>query len=91
MYDVACLGIFVADAIAKTVDGIPEGGKLSFVNQIELHTGGCAVSAAIDMTRMGISTVLIGNLGNDGFGEFIYNELKKEKINTDGIVIKEGI
>lgn len=91
MYDVACLGIFVADAIAKTVDEIPEGGKLSFVNQIALHTGGCAVSAAIDMTRMGISTVLIGCIGNDGFGEFISSELKKENIKTDGIVIKEGI
>lgn len=91
MYDVACLGILVADAIAKTVDEIPEGGKLSFVNQIELHTGGCAVSAAIDMAKMGISTSLIGKIGKDGFGEFLLSELKKEHVNTSGLILKEGL
>ena len=34
MADVTCLGILVADAIAKPVIEIPDSGKLSLVDQI---------------------------------------------------------
>ncbi|MCX7842362.1 MAG: carbohydrate kinase family protein [Clostridia bacterium] len=91
MYDVACLGILVADAIAKTVDSIPDGGKLSFVDQISLHTGGCAANTAIDLSKIGIRTTLLGKVGSDGFGDFITGSLKKEGVNTDGLYVKEGI
>jgi sugar/nucleoside kinase (ribokinase family) len=91
MFDVACLGILVADAIARPVNSIPERGRLSQVSQLTLHTGGCASNAAIDLARIGISTALIGKIGRDGFGEFIHNTLKMENVNTDALVIKDGI
>ena len=45
MFDVAYVGILVADAIAKPVDEIPGRGKLGLIDRIELYTG-CAVNAA---------------------------------------------
>lgn len=91
MFDVTCLGILVADAIAKSVDDMPEEGKLTLVNQLSLHTGGCAVNTAIDLSRLGVNTALVGKVGKDGFGEFMANSLKKENVDTSGLVIKEGI
>jgi sugar/nucleoside kinase (ribokinase family) len=91
MYDVACLGILVADAIAKTVDEVPERGKLQPVEQISLHTGGCAMNASLDLAKLGMKPAILGKVGSDAFGEFIVSTLKKEGINTDGLVVKEGI
>lgn len=87
MYDVACVGIFVADAIAKTVDELPAKGKLDLVDQLDLYTGGCAVNSGIAMAKIGLNTAVLGKMGNDGFGKFIYNSLKEEKVNVDGLIL----
>jgi sugar/nucleoside kinase (ribokinase family) len=87
MYDVACVGILVADAIAKTVDKLPARGKLDLVDQLDLYTGGCAVNSGIAMAKIGLNTAVLGKIGNDGFGKFIYNSLKEEKVNVDGLVL----
>ncbi|WP_094546239.1 carbohydrate kinase family protein [Petroclostridium xylanilyticum] len=91
MFDVTCLGILVADAIAKTVDTLPEEGKLQLVDQLELHTGGCATNTAIDLAKIGIKTAVIGKVGNDGFGNYIASELKKFNINVEGLKIEDGL
>ena len=36
---VLCAGIAVADIIVRPVTGLPEEGKLSLVDEIELHCG----------------------------------------------------
>lgn len=85
MVDVTCLGILVADAIAKPVTEIPESGKLSLVDQIELHTGGCATNTAIDLKKMGMPVSIVGKIGNDGFGRFLYNSLSDEGVDVRGL------
>jgi len=74
MHEVTCVGNIVADTIAKTVDKLPEEGKLDLIEQIELHLGGCASNAAVDLQKLGVSTAVIGKVGNDGFGSFVINE-----------------
>ena len=37
MNDVACIGILVADVIAKPVDKIPEAGLLERIGSIDLY------------------------------------------------------
>ena len=46
MTDVVCLGILVADAIARPVDELPPRGALELVDEISLHGGGCALNTA---------------------------------------------
>ena len=89
MSDVTCVGILVADAIARTVNGLPESGKLQLIDKIELFTGGCAMSAAIDMARLGLDVSIIGKIGKDGFGRFMSAALKDEKVNIEGLRIDE--
>jgi sugar/nucleoside kinase (ribokinase family) len=90
MFDIACVGILVADAITKTVDKMPEKGKLGLVDSLELYSGGCAMNASIDLAKLGANVALIGMIGNDGFGTFLKSELNNYGINTEGLVINKA-
>jgi sugar/nucleoside kinase (ribokinase family) len=68
---VACLGILIADVIARPVVELPERGRLTLVDQMELHTGGCASNTGMSLAKIGIETSVLGAVGNDGFGDFI--------------------
>ncbi len=81
-YDVACIGILTADVMAKPVEALPEPGKLDRIDSIEMFSGGCAMNAAIDMAKIGISTALVGKVGNDSFGDFLLKELERNNIST---------
>ncbi|MDR3625201.1 MAG: carbohydrate kinase family protein [Ignavibacteriaceae bacterium] len=89
MHEVTCLGIIVADVIAKTVNSLPQEGKLDLIDQIELHLGGCASNAAVDLEKIGIKTAVIGRVGDDGFGSFVINEMKQNGVNVEGIKVSK--
>jgi len=86
MHEVTCLGIIVADVIAKTVDKLPATGKLELIEQLELHLGGCASNAAVDLEKIGIKTAVIGRVGDDGFGSFVVNEMEKNGVDVKGVI-----
>ena len=85
MIDVTCLGILVADAVAKSVDFLPAEGKLELVEQLQLYTGGCAVNTAIDLSKLGLKSAVIGKVGKDGFGDFLKKELSEQKVDISGL------
>lgn len=89
MFDVTCVGILVADAITKTVDKIPEKGKLGLVESLKLYGGGCAMNAAIDMAKLGADVALLGMIGRDGFGNFLQAELAKFGVDVKGLVVNK--
>ncbi len=89
MYDVACVGIFVADCIAKPITKLPEPGKLDQIDSLNLYTGGCAVNAGVDMKKLGANIALMGMVGDDGFGTFMLEEVKKLGLTTDGIKVSK--
>jgi sugar/nucleoside kinase (ribokinase family) len=86
MPEVSCVGILVADVIGRTIDSLPERGKLMRVEQMELHYGGCAAHTGGALARLGVETALIGKVGDDGFGDFMVRAMDKEGIDTTGIV-----
>lgn len=85
MKNVCCVGIAVADVVAKTVSQIPEPGKLELIDGISMHTGGCAVNAAVDLAKLGIDTSICSLVGEDAFGDFIQASLGSEGVKTEGI------
>ena len=91
MYDVSCIGILVTDVIAKPVDKIPSRGKLGLIDSIEVFSGGCAMSAAIALAKLGAKTCIIGKIGNDSFGKMMYDILKTESVSTDGLIIDSNV
>ncbi|MCD6291409.1 MAG: sugar kinase [Anaerolineae bacterium] len=85
-FDVVCLGIMIADVLARPVSRLPERGKLDLVDRMELHTGGCAVNTGIALTRLGIRTAVMGKVGEDGFGDYVINTLQRNGIDTSGVM-----
>jgi len=86
MPDVLCLGILVADLVAKPVNAFPAKGGLTLVNSIQLHNGGCAANTATALAKLGFSAGVSGMVGNDGLAEVLINNLSKFGINTQYIM-----
>lgn len=86
MADVTCLGILVADLVGRPVDTYPERGKLVLVEELGLHSGGCAANTGVDLSKIGVSTGIIGKVGSDGLGDFMVEALKKHGLDITGVV-----
>ena len=85
MTDVVCLGILVADAIARPVDDVPPRGALELVDDISLHGGGCALNTASALVRLGLEAAVVGKVGADPFGDFILQLLDERGVNRRGV------
>ena len=85
MKKVACVGILVADVIVQPVNEYPEKGQLVPVNSITLHNGGNAMTASINLRKMGVETKIIGKVGNDVFGGYLKNCLDEAGVDTSGL------
>lgn len=85
MSKVVCLGILVADLIAKPVAHFPSKGKLTIVDTMALHTGGCATNTAIALARLGEDVGVIGLIGRDSLGSFILDRLETENVDITGL------
>jgi len=88
---VVVLGIVCADVIARPVSCLPERGLLVPIDQLELHTGGCATNVAIDLARLGVVCSVIGKIGCDGLGDFVLHTLDQEGVDTRGLRRADGV
>jgi sugar/nucleoside kinase (ribokinase family) len=86
MTDVACLGILVADAIARPVDKLPSSGALELVDEISLHGGGCALNTASALVRLGLTASVVGKVGADTFGDFVLELLDSRGVDRRGVL-----
>lgn len=86
MFDVTCLGVLVADVVGKPIERLPERGKLTLVQRIELHAGGGVSNTGTALSRLGISTAAIGKVGNDGFGDFLVSYLTAQGLDVSNVV-----
>jgi sugar/nucleoside kinase (ribokinase family) len=85
MPDVICLGILVADVIARTVDCYPGRGELALVDEMHPSVGGCAANTGIGLQKLGVSTGVIGKVGRDGFGDFVRACLQQGGVDARGV------
>ena len=88
---IACIGILCADIMGKTIDQLAEKGKLSLVDSISLHAGGCAANVAIALSKIGLPPAIIGKVGDDSLGNYLINTLKNESINVEGLQIDSQV
>jgi sugar/nucleoside kinase (ribokinase family) len=84
--DVVCLGILVADAIARPVGELPERGSLGLVDEISLHGGGCALNTASVLVRLGLAAGAAGKVGDDALGAYLLALLDERGVNRDGVL-----
>ncbi len=89
--DVVCLGILVADAIARPVDELPERGSLGLVETVSLHGGGCALNTASVLARLGLDAGVAGKVGDDALGAFLLGLLDARGVDRGGVVADPAV
>ncbi len=82
---IVCLGILVADVVGRPVRAIPDPGRLVLVEEMALHTGGCALNTATGLARFGLPVEVIGKVGTDPFGDFLVQAMAQRGIGTRGV------
>ncbi len=91
MVDVVCLGILVADVVARPVDAVPHPGTLALVDSVVLRGGGCALNTSSALARLGLRTRVIGKVGADAFGDFVVSLLRERGVDGRGVIRDPGV
>lgn len=91
MKKIACVGILVADVIVQTVTKYPEKGVLTPVDSITVCNGGNAMTAAINLRKLGVESYMVGMIGNDMFGKYLKSRLEESDVNTDGLNTSDSV
>ena len=84
-YDLITLGRSCIDLYSQDV-----GAPFNQITGFDAFVGGSPLNIAVATSRLGIKTSLLTGVGNDKVGEFIIDFLKREKVNTKTIPVKEG-
>lgn len=101
-YDFISIGDIVTDAFIELEDAEVEkddgltkicmrfGDKIPYKDvHIIPGVGNCA-NAAVSVSRLGLKSAIVTNIGDDYFGEECVNALKQEKVGVDFIAIHKG-
>lgn len=80
MPDVTSVGVLVADVIVHPVNEWPQPGRLMLVDGIEVRSGGLAHTTGVTLAKLGVSTAVVGRVGDDPLGEFLVSVLREHGI-----------
>lgn len=82
MAEVVCLGLLVADVFGSNLDSLPRAGELCLIDRYLVSVGGCAANTAADLKRLGRGPSVLGKVGEDLFGGFVLQDLKRLGVDT---------
>ena len=85
---IACIGNITYDYTVTTENFIKEGLKASFINPT-YTVGGPASNAAYVISKFKNKVDFYGQIGQDNFGNYIYNELYNEKVSLSHLSVYE--
>lgn len=86
MKKICCVGILVADVMAN-ISGFPKLGELERVESVTVHNGGNAMTAAVNLKRLGVESYLVGKVGDDLFGKGLLAGVNDSEVCTDGVKV----
>ncbi|MEQ5789796.1 5-dehydro-2-deoxygluconokinase [Muricauda sp. NFXS6] len=84
-YDVITFGRSSIDLYSQNI-----GYPFNDIKGFDAFVGGSPLNIAVACARLGLQPSLLTAVGKDKVGEFIINFLRKEKVNTDCIPVKNG-
>jgi len=82
---IVCVGVIVADVVAKPIDVLPKRGTLDLIDRVELHIGGNAANSAGAVAKLGLPVQLVGKVGHDNFGDFLTGALARLGVDTRAV------
>lgn len=80
-FDVICIGEILIDFISEE-----PGKQLGDVKTFSKFAGGAPANVAVGLTTLGLKTAFAGRVGNDPFGDYLINYLKRHNVNSEHII-----
>jgi len=80
MLDVVCLGELLIDFTTKVT-----GASIIDSKEFIKHAGGSPANTAVGVATLGGNSALMGKVGDDPFGKFLYKTLKEKNVNVSGL------
>ena len=77
--------ITIGEAMAMFV--ATETGELSAVEHFIKRVAGAELNVATGLARLGLNVGWVSRVGNDSFGHFVLDSLKKEGIDAAGVTL----
>lgn len=81
---IVVLGSINMDQVIQ-VDQLPLRGETVEGKSVFYVPGGKGANVAVAASRLGADVALIGKIGNDNYGSKLFNFLKSERLNLDGL------
>jgi fructokinase len=78
--DILCVGEVLVDFI-----GHQPGVQINNTRDYHRYLGGSPTNVAMNSTRLGLNSVMVATVGNDGFGEYIFERLNAVGVDTNYI------
>ena len=90
-FDLVCVGFTVLDVLARHIDRLPAPDESMLVDEIRLTAAGTAAGPAVIASRLGLSTRLIGSVGDDRMGDVVMRALCEENVDVEAMQIQQGV
>lgn len=78
--DILCVGEVLIDFIGHQSDVL-----INNTRDYHRYLGGSPTNVAINTARLGLNSIMVATVGNDGFGEYIFERLNAINVNTNNI------
>ena len=78
--DILCVGEVLIDFIGHQSDVL-----INNTRDYHRYIGGSPTNVAMNCSRLGLKAMMVGTVGSDGFGEYIFERLNSINIVTDNI------
>lgn len=88
-YDIIGIGYSATDYLG-VVPKFPEIDTKTKISELTVQGGGVTATAMVAAARLGAKVSFVAPLGDDAFGKFTKDELYKENVDTNNIVIRPG-
>lgn len=87
--DVIVVGELNVDLILNGMESFPGLGTEIFARDMTLTLGSSSAIFANNLSKLGTEVAFVGKVGNDYFGEFIVDNSRSARVQTDGILQTE--
>jgi len=77
--DVVSIGALNIDLVAK-VDRFPNPDQETVIRSWDMVGGGSATNVACGISRLGLASGFIGNVGGDYFGQVLRDGFRRERV-----------
>lgn len=84
-FDASFVGFVTLDVLGRSVDSIPEGGGIAFLEEMTMSPAGTVGGSVMNAAKLGANVMAVCSLGQDEASDYIMGVFTRLGIDTDYI------